>query len=349
MSWRVTFQVAATYIGAIMGAGFASGQEIQQFFGNFGKWGLIGILLSTVLFSALGWIMLDLQSKWRVSSYSDFFTKLIGDNWGLKTDYFISILLFVGLIAMLSGSGALFNQYFALSSWIGILLTAGVIFLALWFEGEGVLWINTVLIPLKFIFCLGIALLAILYGLQGDGEGVVTSIENPLMQNWAISSILYVSFNLTFALVVFASLGREIQKPGARRGTVFGGVSLGLFAGVIGGALMTFPEVKTFEIPMVAVAGKLGEWPAFFYVFVLWLAMITAAVGNAFSLATRFINRSKVHDHTAALLLLFVAIPLAGVKFSMIVKVLYPLLAYLGLIFLPLLILKWVRTIKLKS
>lgn len=349
MSWRVTFQVAATYIGAIMGAGFASGQEIQQFFVNFGKWGLIGILLSTVLFSALGWIMLDLQSKWRVSSYSDFFKKLIGDNWGLKTDYFISILLFVGLIAMLSGSGALFNQYFALSSWIGILLTAGVIFLALWFEGEGVLWINTVLIPLKFIFCLGIALLAILYGLQGDGEGVVTSITNPLMQNWAISSILYVSFNLTFALVVFASLGREIQKPGARRGTVFGGVSLGLFAGVISGALMTFPEVKTFEIPMVAVAGKLGEWPAFFYVFVLWFAMITAAVGNAFSLATRFINRSKVHDHTAALLLLFVAIPLAGVKFSMIVKVLYPLLAYLGLIFLPLLILKWVRTIKLKS
>lgn len=349
MSWRVTFQVAATYIGAIMGAGFASGQEIQQFFVNFGKWGITGILLSAVLFSALGWIMLDLQSKWSVSSYSDFFKRLIGEKWGLKADYFISILLFVGLIAMLSGSGALFNQYFGLSSWIGILLTAGVIFLALWFKGEGVLWINTVLIPLKFIFCFGIALLAILYGFQGDGEGVITPMTNPLIKNWALSAILYVSFNLTFALVVFASLGREIQKPGARRGTVFGGISLGLFAGVIGGALMAFPEVKTFEIPMVAVAGKLGEWPAFFYVFVLWFAMITAAVGNAFSLVTRIINSSKVHDRTATLLLLFVAFPLAGVKFSVIVKVLYPLLAYLGLIFLPILIHKWVRTIKLKS
>lgn len=343
MNWRVTFQVAATYIGAIMGAGFASGQEIQQFFVNFGRWGFWGIGLSTALFSALGWIMLDLQSKWRVSSYSNFFKQLIGEKWGLRIDFFISILLLVGLIEMLSGSGAMFNQYFGLSSWIGVLLTEAVIILALWFKGEGVLWINTVLIPLKFTFCLGIALLAILYGLQGDGEGVALTTTNPLIQNWMISSILYVSFNLTFALVVFASLGKEIQKPGARQGAVFGGMSLGLFAAVISGALISFPEVNTFEIPMVAVAGKLGEWPAFFYVLVLWFAMITAAVGNAFSLVTRIVTNSKVNDHTATLLLLLLAFPLAGVKFSVIVKVLYPLLAYMGLIFLPILFLKWIR------
>lgn len=343
MDWKVTFQVAATYIGAIMGAGFASGQEIQQFFVNFGRWGLLGIVLSAVLFSALGWIMLDLQNKWRVNSYTDFFRQLIGEKWGLRIDFFISILLLVGLIAMLSGSGALFNQYFGLSSWIGIFLTVGVIILALWFKGEGVLWINTVLIPLKFMFCLGIAVLAILYGLQGDGEGVVSSASNPLIKNWIISSILYVSFNLTFALVVFASLGREIQKPGARQGAVFGGMFLGLFAGVIGGALMSFPEVKTFEIPMVAVAGKLGEWPAFFYVLVLWFAMITAAVGNAFSLVTRILAKYKVNNHTITLLLLIIVFPLAGVKFSFIVKFLYPLFAYMGLIFLPILFLKWIK------
>lgn len=343
MNWKITFQAAATYIGAIMGAGFASGQEIQQFFVNFGRWGFLGIILSAALFSVLGWIMLDLQSKWRVNSYSDFFKKLIGEKWGSRVDFFISILLFVGLIAMLSGSGALFNQYVGLSSWIGVLLTIGVIILALWFKGEGVLWINTVLIPLKFIFCLGIAVLAIFYGLQGDGEGVVSTTTNPLIKNWIISSILYVSFNLTFALVVFASLGKEIQKPGASRGAVFGGMLLGLFAGVIGGALISFPEVKTFEIPMVAVAGKLGEWPAFFYVLVLWFAMITAAVGNAFSLVTRIVNKNKVNDHAVTLLLLLLVFPLAGVKFSVIVKVLYPLLAYMGLILLPILFSKWIK------
>lgn len=340
MKWRVAFQVAATYVGAVMGAGFASGQEIQQFFANFGYWGLIGIILSASLFAILGWIMIDLQERWRVSTYSDFFKMLLGVKWGPRLDILVSILLFVGMTAMMSGAGALFNQYFGLSAWTGVFLTTIVIFLSLWFKGEGVLWINTVLIPLKFLFCLGIAFLAIFLGAQGDGEGVVNSV-NPLIQNWAFSAILYVSFNLTLALVVFASLGKEIQKPGAKLGALLGGIALGLFAGVIGVALLRFPEVKALEIPMIAVAGKLGEWPAFFYVVVLWLAMITAAIGNAFSLVTRVVDIGKIDYRVAALILLILAFPLAGVKFSLIVKLVYPVFGYMGLIFLPLLFLRW--------
>lgn len=50
MRWKTSFQVAATYVGAVMGAGFASGQEIQQFFARFGYWGLVGVVLSSFLF-----------------------------------------------------------------------------------------------------------------------------------------------------------------------------------------------------------------------------------------------------------------------------------------------------------
>ena len=35
--------IAFMYVGAIMGAGFASGREIWQFFGVFGKSGYLGI------------------------------------------------------------------------------------------------------------------------------------------------------------------------------------------------------------------------------------------------------------------------------------------------------------------
>lgn len=342
MKWKVTFQIAATYVGAVMGAGFASGQEIQQFFANFGYWGLIGIILSACLFSVLGWIMIDLQERWKVTTYSEFFLRLLGDKWGPRVDVVVSILLLVGIIAMMSGAGALFNQYFGLSSWTGVFLTAIIIFLSLWFKGEGVLWINTVLIPIKFLFCLGIALLAILWGAQGDGEGVITSV-NPLIQNWLFSAVLYVSFNITLALVVFASLGKEVQKPGARLGALLGGIALGVFASAIGGALLRFPEVKALEIPMVAVAGKIGSWPAFFYVVVLWLAMITAAIGNAFSLVTRIVDIGKIDYRLATLFLLVLASPLAGVKFSIIVKVVYPIFGYMGLVFLPLLFIRWSR------
>ncbi len=47
------FKIAATYIGTIVGAGFASGQEVLQFFGVFGIKGLWGLLLATALFFSL--------------------------------------------------------------------------------------------------------------------------------------------------------------------------------------------------------------------------------------------------------------------------------------------------------
>lgn len=342
MQWKTTFQVAATYVGAVMGAGFASGQEIQQFFARFGNWGLIGVVVSSVLFSLLGWGMLDLQDRWKITSYNDFFNCLLGPRLGRWADKLVSILLFVGMLAMISGSGALFHEYFGFSKWLGILLTGSIIGLALWYRGEGVLWINSVLIPLKFIFCLGIAIAAIFLATSVD-HGHVNILPNPIVRNWIISAVLYVSFNVTLAMVVFASLGREVQKPGARLGAVLGGVALGLFAFSIGASLLRFPEILGLEIPMVGIAGKLGDWPAFCYVVVLWLAMITAAVGNGFSLISRVVDSGRLSYGKTAFILFLLLLPIAGVKFSQIVQLVYPLFGYLGLVFMPTILYFWRR------
>ncbi len=342
MRIKLIFQVAATYIGAVIGAGFASGQEIQQFFVNFNIVGILGIGVSALLFAAFGYIMLDLQKRWGVSSYTEFFQILIGKKWGNKVDIFISIFLFIGLTAMLSGTGAVFQQYFDLSSWVGILLTIILIAIALWYKGEGVLWINSVLIPLKFIFCFGIAFSAI-FLIKGTEAIPVEVVTNPLVGNWLFSAVLYVSFNLTIAMVIFASLGKEVQKNEGLFGAVIGGLGLGLFAFVIGLALLKFPEVQNFEIPMVVIAGKVGSWSAFFYVVVLWLAMITSAIGNGYSLVNHFVKKYHMDYRKSAIMLLLIVIPLAGIKFSSIVKIAYPIFGYMGLIFLPFLLFRWLK------
>lgn len=342
MSWRIALQVAATYVGAVMGAGFASGQEIQQFFARYGAYGLWGIIISAGLFALMGWMMLDLQERWKIYSYSQFFRRLFGHRWGQRADVLVSVLLFIGMLAMLSGAGALFEQYFALPRWAGIFLTGVVIAATLWQRGEGVLWINTVLIPLKFVFCLGIGVVAVLWAHPGESEGVA-QLSNPIVNNWILAAVLYVSFNLTLAMVVFASLGKEVHKPGARMGALLGGLALGAFALVIALALLRFPEVQGLEIPMVAVAGKLGKWAAFLYMVVLWLAMVTAAIGNGFSLVSRVVAGGYLGYAQSTLLLLALVMPMAGIKFSQLVQIGYPIFGYVGLIFLPTLVYNWLR------
>jgi uncharacterized membrane protein YkvI len=47
-------KISTAYIGAVIGAGFASGQEIMQFFILHDGKGLTGAVLATLLFSYLG-------------------------------------------------------------------------------------------------------------------------------------------------------------------------------------------------------------------------------------------------------------------------------------------------------
>ena len=48
---RNFLSVVCGYVAAVIGAGFASGQEIISFFVKYGKYSIIGVLLSGVLFS----------------------------------------------------------------------------------------------------------------------------------------------------------------------------------------------------------------------------------------------------------------------------------------------------------
>lgn len=45
---KKSFQIGAAFIGVIVGAGFASGQEVLQFFTSFGVMGIVGAFIATV-------------------------------------------------------------------------------------------------------------------------------------------------------------------------------------------------------------------------------------------------------------------------------------------------------------
>ena len=46
--------IAFTYVGTLVGAGFASGQELKKYFVDFGVYGIVGLILASFLFFYLG-------------------------------------------------------------------------------------------------------------------------------------------------------------------------------------------------------------------------------------------------------------------------------------------------------
>ena len=88
-----SLKVAATYIGTIVGAGFATGQEVLQFFNRFGILGLGGLLIATVLFIVFGYIIMDLGNALRARSHLEVI-HAGGNILGTFTDLVITVFLF---------------------------------------------------------------------------------------------------------------------------------------------------------------------------------------------------------------------------------------------------------------
>ncbi len=44
---KKSFQIGSAFVGLIVGAGFASGQEVMQYFTSFGIWGTVGGIIAT--------------------------------------------------------------------------------------------------------------------------------------------------------------------------------------------------------------------------------------------------------------------------------------------------------------
>ena len=128
LSWKI----AATYIGAVVGAGFASGQELSQFFLGYGPAGSYGIICAGLLFALWGAGLCELSARRRLADYSDYLRFLLGARWALYVDLVISLYLFCTVFIMLSAGNALFSENLGLPGGYGGLLTGLVILAVLW-------------------------------------------------------------------------------------------------------------------------------------------------------------------------------------------------------------------------
>ena len=69
MSKRI-WSIALAYVGVMIGAGVSSGQDLLQYFVSFRAWGLIGVIVLSVLHVGFGRLMISLGSYYRSDDHS---------------------------------------------------------------------------------------------------------------------------------------------------------------------------------------------------------------------------------------------------------------------------------------
>lgn len=337
--------VAATFIGTTIGAGYASGQEILQYFVSFGVWGGIGaLLIAGLLFFVLSATVLTLAHRLRTQDIHDLVNPT-SSRWPTRfADLCITVSLLGTLVIMLAGAGAALTGPLGVPPLIGALIMAGVCVLSVLAGVTGLVRVQQAVVPVIIVVALGVAIWAILTPEAPTGQDATALVNSsPLINTWWMSGILYVAFNIQLAYAVLAPVGATaVCGRGLRRGALLGALALMAMAGAIMAALMVNASVVgQAELPMVDLAARIGPWASFLFLAVLLLAQFTTAVSCLFGSVQRLrrvhaLRRLPVWTVAAGTAL--VTAVLSGVGFSQLVGIVYPLLGYAGIVIIVMLL-----------
>ncbi|MDF9407760.1 MAG: hypothetical protein A4E52_00188 [Pelotomaculum sp. PtaB.Bin013] len=328
-------KVVTAYVGSVIGAGFASGQEIMQFFILHGCKGLLGVVLSTVLFAYLGGLVMFLSIKMRSTNYKDLLIFLLGAKAGKIVDVLNLLMLMGGLCVMMAGSAAVFGEHFGLPARAGVWVVVVVTSLVIMGGLDGVLTANVVLVPLKLLAVVLITLTAIFKAKEAIFLIPHAASVGGVAGSWVGAGLLYVSYNMVVPVAVLSSLGGSIPLKIGVAGGMAGGFLLGLAVSLVTVAgLLYFPEAAAYEIPLLFLASQLGLVFYWLLGFLIWLAIITTAIADAHGIASRLAPRGGLNYRIFGICACLLALPVAGRGFSDLVRLLYPIFGYVSLLLL---------------
>ena len=146
-------------IGTMIGAGFASGQEIYLFFNRYGTMGILGLIISCTLAGIIIYKVFQIVKNKKTHTYSEFL-ETISSNKKINKIMQVMIqgFLLVSFYIMVAGFSAYFNQEFRILIYVPAVIMAILCYITFINDTKGIVYINTILIPFlcSFIYYLGI-------------------------------------------------------------------------------------------------------------------------------------------------------------------------------------------------
>ena len=157
-------QLAMSYTGVFLGAGFVSGQELWQFFACFGPIGLLGFLGTAALFFYVNYANLRLIQVTGVEDMGRLMTWGEGNKLRSLVTFMQCLLLFGVTIIMIAGAASLLNQLLGIPGWMaGLGFTVLVSLIAL-LGMQGLVAVFSMLVPATTVVAVILAATALIRG-----------------------------------------------------------------------------------------------------------------------------------------------------------------------------------------
>lgn len=328
------FQIAAVFIGTIVGAGLASGKEITEFFTMFGPISFLFIPLCGAFYIVIGNILAKIASVYKLNSYSDAIKKISPNFLGKLTGIITTLYLISSASIILAGSGAIINQFFEIPKIAGSIIMFILSSIFLLRDTDGLIEVNSIIVPVLITTITLIVILYFMFCIDTVSFQNIIS-QAPKKSGILISTILYSGYNILCCSGVIIPLSTETNNPKImKRGIILGSVFLTMLCLMIN-LLLTIntPYIYEYEIPLLCAAHRFGSIIQATLVVVILLEMFSTEVSDVYSISKTLEQTFNIKFRRAIFIVLFVALPISQIGFTNLITTLYPVFGVLSLIF----------------
>lgn len=340
------FAIALAFIGLIVGAGFASGQEMMQFFVAFGIAGVIGAFGASLLMIISGVAALQLGSYMQAQEHTAVFQAISGRPVAWLLDATTVVTLFAIGFVMFAGGGANMAQQFGWPVWAGALLTLAAVLVAGMFDVKRVSNIIALLTPFIIVFLVGASAWTIvtadidIVALNRASREVQTTLPN-----WWVGALNYVGLCVLTAVSMSIVIGGDVLDT---RRAGLGGALGGLFFMLLLmlAVVALFVEVETIHedaMPMLSLVNGIHPALGVAMSVVVFAMIFSTALGMFYALARRLTRDRPQRFRAVYAGSVLVGFALSFIGFRDLVSYVYPVLGYLGLVVIAVLGAGWLR------
>ena len=328
-------QIAMAFTGSFLGAGVLSGQELKQFFSIFGTYGIVGMILSVLLFFVFSCFVMIVAKRTGITEFDKIIVK---DDIPWLRMIFSGVFiffLFSVVVVMTAGTGALLNQVFGIPLIVGnIVMVISLGILSLW-ESRGVLAVFTITVPFLIV---GAVASGILSFLHLEGASILPmpfSGANPLLGNWFFSAIAFVSYNMMVAISILVPIAKDVEEEK----TIYKGLLQGSIQLIIVFTCILLPLIFNenmlleVEIPMLTLAEIIDPILGIVYAFLLLSGMFGSSLSCIFGVTARIrqINIIKnIPKKRLTLILSITAFLGSIIGFSNLIGTIFPICGYIS-------------------
>ncbi len=341
-----SFKIALAYIGVIVGAGFASGQEILQYFTSYGIIGTAGTMVSIILFAISGKLLVQTGCIMKANSHKEVIYKIGGNCLGKMLDIIMTFTLFCVGVVMIAGAGANLKQQFGFPIIVGSTLMALLIVIVSMMNTDRVISTIGYITPFLIMFIV----ITCLYSINTIDQTFNQLQEVALIQpknfsNWFISAMNYVSFNTALgAPMALVIGGAQKYEKMASAGGLLGGMIVGIL--IFLSHLAMFGKIiyiAGYDMPLLELVSSISTKLGFVMAIILFGMICNTAIGMFYAFSARFAKQGSRKFKKILCVFVLIAYLLSFVGFTDLVSILYPLIGYLGFVFIFVLVRWWFR------